>query len=152
MDLYRLKSERLCNKPGRKGKISVEFNLDPSQKSGDNGNKWRMTSLFMFCRPRSFGLFGCKRPLSNQPSGMFSLVCDSGMADFCFRLSSFSSMSLKLDNNIHFPADFLLCFTPYCCYYFFHFLFFPPQSRFFYLFTIAVHSNKNIYIKQMFSR
>lgn len=73
-------------------------------------NRGWQVSLFMFSRSRSFSLFGCNRPLLNQPSGMFSLVCHSGMADFCFQLSIFSSMSLKLDNNIHFPDDFLLCF------------------------------------------
>lgn len=104
-----------------------------------------MTSLVMLCRPRSFSLFGCNRTLSNQPSGMFSLVCHSGIGDFCFWLSIFSSVSLKLDNNIHFPADFLLCFAPFCLCYFFLSFFSSTQ--------LAVHSSKNIYlICQMFFR
>lgn len=130
-----MQNEKLSNQPDRKGNISVNLNLDLSQRSGDNGNKWRMTSLFMFCRPRSSSLFGCNRPLSNQPSGTFSLVCHSGMADFCFRLSIFSNMSLKLDNNIHFPSGFLLCFTPFCCcLVFFFFLFFSPKG-----FLLSLH-------------
>lgn len=44
-DLYRVQSERLSKEPGRKGKISINLNMDPSQRSGDNGNKWRITSL-----------------------------------------------------------------------------------------------------------
>lgn len=80
-------------------------------------NRGWQVSLFMFSGSRSFSLFGCNRPLLNQPSGMFNLVCHSGMADFCFQLSIFSSMSLKLDNNIHFPDDFLLCFYSVSLYF-----------------------------------
>lgn len=120
-DLYKVQSGRLSNEHGRKGKISVDLSLDPFQRSGGNDNKWKMTSLVVFCRPRSFSLFGCNRPLSNWSSGMFSLDCHSGMVDFCFRLFIFSSMFLKPDNNVHFPADFLLCFTPFCCCFFLSF-------------------------------
>lgn len=94
-------------------------------------NRGWQVSLFMFSESRSFSLFGCNRPLLNQPSGMFSLVCHSGMADFCFQLSIFSSMSLKLDNNIHFPDDFLLYSTLFCCcYFFFLYLFFYSTKHF----------------------
>lgn len=102
-------------------------------------NRGWQVSLFMFSRSRSFSLFGCNRPLLTQPSGMFSLVCHSGMADFCFQLSIFSSMSLKLDNNIHFPDDFLLCFYSVPLYFvavtffFFKHFSFIPQNIFLYL-------------------
>lgn len=145
-----MQDERLSNEPGRKGKISVDLNQDISQRSGDCSNKWRMTSLVIFCRPRSYSLFDCNKLLSNHLSGMFSLVSHSGMADSWFWLSIFSSVFLKTEKNIHFPDDFLLCFTPFCCCCIF---LFSPQNSFLYLSSIAVHSNKNIYLtRQMFFR
>lgn len=95
-------------------------------------NRGWQVSLFMFSGSRSFSLFGCNRPLLNQPSGMFNLVCHSGMADFCFQLSIFSSMSLKLDNNIHFPDDFLLCFYSVSLYFVAVTFLFLKKTFFFY--------------------
>lgn len=106
-------------------------------------------SSFMFCRSTSVNLFGCDRPLSNQSSEMFSLVCHSGMADFCFKLPLFSSTSLELDNSIHFPADFLLRFTPFCCYLF---LFsFIPKTIFYNCPLLHFTEIKMYFIRKIFA-